>query len=100
MGASLATAVTIPKVNDDSASTKRANVRTSRRSFLILRRFFGAGDSRRRRKRKWGSLALPPARGRGQGRGAARYDLFCLAIAAASVSPVMNMCLYAVRSSA
>jgi hypothetical protein len=39
-------------VNDDSAKTKRASVRTSRRSFLILRLFFGAGDSRRRRKRK------------------------------------------------
>jgi hypothetical protein len=38
-------------VNDDSARMKRASVRTSRRSFL-MRLFFGAGDSRRRRKRK------------------------------------------------
>jgi hypothetical protein len=30
---------------------RRASVRTSRRSFLILRLPFGVGDSRRRRKR-------------------------------------------------
>jgi hypothetical protein len=55
-GTSPAIAVTRPNVNDDSARTKRPSVRTSRRSFLILRRFFGAGDSRRRRKRKIGGV--------------------------------------------
>ena len=39
-------AVTRPNVNDESARTKSANVRTSRRSFLILRFFFVYGPGR------------------------------------------------------